>query len=229
VAVRRGLFLYIVGGREVSGQITEIKVQARNRKRVNVYLDGEYRFSLELLVAAGLSRGDTLSDEEIEELLLQDSVQTAFDKTLKFLAYRPRSSAEVRRYLRGKGVAPTVSERVLDRLRSASLLDDLAFAQYWVENRESFRPRGQQLLRQELRAKGIGQGLIDEVLTDVDEGRSAYEAAVQRAARYDRLDDEAFREKMYGFLRRRGFDYEVTRETIARLLLQRNGEGTARG
>ncbi|HUW94390.1 MAG TPA: regulatory protein RecX, partial [Anaerolineae bacterium] len=91
------------------------------------------------------------------------------------------------------------------------------------------RPRGRRLLRQELRAKGIGQGLIDEVLTDVEEGRSAYQAAVQRAARYARLDDEAFREKMYGFLRRRGFDYEVVRETIARLLLQRNGEGTARG
>jgi len=213
----------------VAGQITEIKLQARNRKRVNVYLDGEYGFSLGLLVAAPLSRGDTLSDEEIEELLLQDSIQTAFDRTLKFLAYRPRSSAEVKRYLREKGVAARVSERVLDRLRSASLLDDLAFAQYWVENRESFRPRGRRLLRQELRAKGIGQGLIDEVLTDVEEGRSAYQAAVQRAARYARLDDEAFREKMYGFLRRRGFDYEVVRETIARLLLQRNGEGTARG
>lgn len=213
----------------MAGQITEIKVQARSRKRVNVYLDGEYGFSLELLVAAPLSRGDTLSDEEIEELLLQDSTQTAFDRTLKFLAYRPRSSAEIKRYLREKGVAPRASERVLDRLRSANLLDDLAFAQYWVENRESFRPRGLRLLRQELRAKGIDHGLIDEVLTDVDESRSAYQAAVQRAARYDRLDDEAFREKMYGFLRRRGFDYEVARETIAFLLLQRNGEGTARG
>jgi regulatory protein len=160
---------------------------------------------------------------------LQDSIQAAFDKTLKYLAYRPRSSAEIKRYLREKGVDPRVSERVLDRLRSAGLVDDLAFGRYWVENRESFGPRGRRLLAQELRAKGIGQGLIDEVLTDVDEGTSAYQAAVQRAARYARLDDEAFREKMYGFLRRRGFDYEVTRETIARLLVQRNGEGTARG
>ncbi len=180
-------------------------------------------------MAASLSRGDTLSDEEIEELLLQDSIQTAFDKTLKYLAYRPRSSAEIKRYLRGKGVDREVSERVLDRLRSVGLLDDLAFARYWVENRESFKPRGRRLLGQELRAKGIDQGLIQEVLSDVDEGRSAYQAALQRATRYGRLDDEAFREKMYGFLRRRGFDYEVTRETIARLLLQRNGEGTARG
>ncbi len=213
----------------MAGQITDIKPQGKNRRRVNVYLDGEYGFSLELLVAAPLGRGDVLSDEEIEELLLQDSIQTAFDRTLKYLAYRPRSSAEIKRYLREKGVDPLVGERVLDRLRSDGLVDDLAFARYWVENRESFRPRGRRLLGQELRAKGIGQGLIAEVLTDVDEGRSAYQAAVQRAARYARLDDEAFREKMYGFLRRRGFDYEVTRETIARLLLQRNGEGTARG
>jgi len=210
----------------MAGQITAIKVQKRNKLRVGVYVDGEYAFSLGSLAAAQLSRGDNLSDQQIEELLTRDSVEAAYDRTLKYLAYRPRSSAEVGRYLSQKGVGAEIRDRVLDRLRGAGLVDDGAFAQFWVENRESFRPQGRRLLRQELRQKGISEGLIDEVLLGVEEDRSAYAAAAQRAVRFAHLEDEAFREKMYGYLRRRGFDHEVVAETTARLLAER-GEGRA--
>ncbi len=211
----------------MAGQITDVKVQKRNRKRVNVYLDGEYAFSVGLLAGASLGRGKVLSDAEIEELQRLDSAETAHDRTLNYLAYRPRSSSEVRRYLGDKGFAEDVAEEVVGRLSGAGLLGDLSFARFWVENRETFRPRGQVLLRQELREKGISDALIDEVLAETDEGRSAYEAGIQRAKRYAHLDDEAFTEKMYGFLRRRGFDYEVVRETVSRLLLQRGGDEPA--
>ena len=220
--------VFCIGGREVAGQITAIKAQKQNKNRVSVYIDGEYRFSLGLLAAAPLGRGDTLTDQQIEELLTQDAVEMAYDRTLKYLAYRPRSGAEVVRYLGQKGVAPEIQDRVLERLRAASLVDDAAFARFWVENRESFRPQGRRLLRQELRQKGISEALIQEVLSRVDEGRSAYAAAAQRAARYGHLSDEAFRQKIYGYLRRRGFDYDVVAETTARLLTER-GEGAARG
>jgi regulatory protein len=205
----------------MAGRITDIKVQRRNRKRVNIYLDGEYAFSVGLLAAASLGRGDVLSDGEIENLRRLDSAETAHDRTLNYLGYRPRSNAEVRHYLTGKGFSEQVVDEVIVRLSEAGLLDDLAFARYWVENRETFRPRGRILLRQELRQKGISDRLIDKVLTETDEGESAYAAGIERAKRYAQLDDEAFREKMSGFLRRRGFDYEVVRETVLRLLTLR--------
>jgi regulatory protein len=208
----------------MAGEITSIKAQKRNRDRVNIYLDGEYAFSLNMIVAASLGRGDYLSDERIEELQMEDSFEKAYDRALNYLSYRPRSSAEVSRYLRGKEVPPKVSEEVLQRLSAAGLLDDLAFAQYWVENRETFKPRGRRLLRQELRQKGISDELISDVLDEVDEEESAYQAALKQASRYASLDDGLFRQKMQSFLRRRGFDYDVIRETIKRLLQQKSEE-----
>ncbi len=213
----------------MGGQVTDIKMQARNSRRVNVYLDGQYGFSLALDVAASVGRGDNLSDEEIEKLQARDSEETAYDKCLKYLAYRPRSTSEVRRYLREKGVSAEVCELVAGRLERVGLLDDRAFARYWVENRETFRPRGRRLLRQELRAKGIDEELVVEVLSGVDEESSAFRAASSKATRYAGLDDEGFSAKMSGFLRRRGFDYEVVRETVSRVLLQRGEEGAADG
>jgi regulatory protein len=223
VAVCRSYFC--LGTLEMAGEITAIKVQKRNKDRVNIYLDGEYAFSLKMIVAASLGRGDYLSDERIKELQMQDSFQKAYDRTLNYLAYRPRSSAEMSRYLRQKEVPSQVSEEVLLRLSAAGLLDDLAFARYWVENRETFKPRGRRLLRQELRQKGIDDGLIAEVLDEVDEGESAYQAASKQASRYAGLDDELFRQKMQNFLRRRGFTYEVITETISRLRRQRGSAG----
>jgi len=209
----------------VAGEITNIKAQSRKRDRANIYLDGEYAFSVKMLVAASLSRGDYLSDERIRELQMEDSFQEAYDRSLNYLGYRPRSSAELRRYLGGKGVPAQVSDEVLQRLSAAGFVDDLAFARYWVENREAFNPRGRRLLRQELLQKGVGDELVAEAVAEVNEEESAYRAGVEQASRYAGLDDGLFRQRMHNFLRRRGFAYEVIGETISSLLRHRTSVG----
>jgi regulatory protein len=201
----------------MTGKITTLKFQKRNRERVNVYLDGKYAFSLQAILAARLHKGQFLSDEEIEGLLQEDASQKAYDRALNFLTYRPRSRAEVRRYLERKGVSPEVSERVEERLMRAGLLDDEAFARFWVENREQFKPRGRYRLRQELRQKGLEAQIIAQAVEEVDEEQSAYRAAVGRARRYAHLDRKDFRRKLGSFLQRRGFSYEIVKEVVERL------------
>src|SRR5712692_11109975 len=77
------------------------------------------------------------------------------DLALRFLAQRPRSEQEVRRRLRRAGVAEPAEDAVIAQLRQHALVDDTAFAEYWVEQRQTFRPRGARLLRAELRQHGI--------------------------------------------------------------------------
>jgi regulatory protein len=97
------------------------------------------------------------------------------------------------------------------------LLNDEEFARYWVENRERFRPRGRFALRYELRQKGIPDTAIEMALQTVDEADSAYRAAHDRAHRLGQLDRQAFRQRLVGFLRRRGFGYDVVKDAIDRL------------
>jgi regulatory protein len=203
--------------RTMVGKITALKFQKRNRERVNVYLDGKYAFSLQAILAARLHKGQLLSDGEIEGLLQEDASQKAYDRALNFLTYRPRSRAEVRRYLERKGVSPEVSERVEERLLRVGLLDDEAFARFWVENREQFKPRSRYRLRQELRQKGLDAQVIAQAVEEVDEEQSAYCAAVGRARRYAHLDRKDFWRKLGSFLQRRGFSYEIVKEVVERL------------
>jgi len=208
----------------MEGKITALREQKRNKDRVNVYLDGEYAFSLGAQLAAELQEGSFISAAELHELERRDSFANAYKKALDYLAYRPRSRNELSDYLRGKRVPERIIEEVLRGLAREELVDDLAFAQYWVENRERFRPRSRALLSYELRRKGLDEEVISEALTAVDEEESARRAAHQRASRYIRLDEKSFRQKMGQFLRRRGFTYRLIQEVVDFLLQQRRGD-----
>ena len=143
-------------------KITALKAQKRKKDRVNIYLDGEYAFSLSRITSAWLSIGQELSGEKIAELKSQDTREVAYTKTLQRLNHRDYSKAEIRRRLERNGTPVDVTDDVLKRLDRAGLVDDEKFAQNWVENRTEFRPRGRRALAYELRSKGVHQEIIEK-------------------------------------------------------------------
>lgn len=190
-------------------KITALTVQKRNKDRVNVFLDGEYAFSLAMHIAAGLRLGQSLSDDQIEDMQFSDSVEKAKQNAYRYLSYRPRSISETQTHLRNRGYDQSTIEKVIDRLTELELLDDWEFAQYWVEQRETFKPRGRLALRQELYQKGLSREIIDASVATVDEKIAALNAAQRKADRWSHLSKEEFFLKLGRYLQRRGFSYEL--------------------
>ena len=173
----------------VENKITAITAQKRNPNRVNVFLDGEYRFSLARIVAAWLEPGKVLNQEQISELIDKDTEENVFQSALRFLDFRPRSEGEIRLKLKQKGFEPEKIDLVIDKLRSSNLLHDDRFAASWVESRNEFHPRSQRLMRYELRNKGINENQIDEALkSSANDQDLALKAAKKTARRYNGLD-----------------------------------------
>lgn len=200
----------------MAGKITALKYQKKNRERVSVYLDGRFAFGLPAIVAASLKPGQELSDPEIEALQEKGSVESAYEKTLNYLSYRPRSRAEIVTYLRKRDADESQIEEIVARLERTGLVDDRAFARFWVENREQFRPRGPRALRYELRGKGISDDVIEQALASLDVSDSAYRAARKKVRQFSRLEQPVFHRKMVEYLARRGFDYEVAKQVAKR-------------
>lgn len=195
--------------------ITSITAQKKNRQRVNIYLDGEFGFGLSRIVAAWLKIGQQLSQKNIDELLSGDTVETAYQRALNFLSYRLRSITEVERNLIKHETDQHIISRTIQRLIDKKYLDDEEFAIRWVENRGEFRPRGTHMLRSELRQKGVSSKNIEAALLNLDEWELAYKAASLRAPRLKMKGWEEFRRKMYGYLARRGFNYENLSEIVS--------------
>jgi regulatory protein len=206
------------------GKITQLKIQNRDKDRVSVFIDGEYAFSVSLLAAADLRRGQALSSVEMATLKQEGDVHLAYQRAVRYLGYRPRSVDETRRHLVDKGCDSDAVEAVISRLMRQGYLDDVAFANYWVENREQFRPRGRRALAYELRQKGVDGDVIDSVLERVEEDDLAWSAVAGKIERWADLEEYAFKQRVAGYLDRRGFPYGVSREVADRAWNDVNSE-----
>jgi regulatory protein len=209
-------------------KVTAIRAgRKRGGKRVNVFLDNSFAFSLEAEVALkeNLEVGQELSEDKIEALTGSDLFQRCLNAAFRYLSYRLRSEAELRGRLKLRGFNGDSVEAVLARLREQGLVDDLAFAQFWKDNRESFRPRSRWLTASELRQKGVAEAVINQVVADVDDEDNAYRAAQSRAHRLPDSDYQDFRHRLGEYLKRRGFGYRVITQTVERLWQEkRRGE-----
>lgn len=147
---------------------------------------------------------------------LESSYHKARNAALRLLSYRSRSEKEVQRRLQGRFSEETV-ERTVSELRNQGLLDDEAFAKEWREKRETFRPKGPAVIKQELQRLGVDREVIRETLSGFDASANAYQAGSKYAAKLSLKDGAGFRRKLGGFLHRRGFEGEVLGQTVERL------------
>jgi regulatory protein len=201
----------------MAGTITKLEVQQRNKERVSVYLDDEFAFGIDIMAAAGLRRGQQLSDAEIAQLQADDDNHRAYLSAVRLLGTRPRSRQELERRLREKQYAPEAITHALERLEREGLVDDAEFARYWSENRTVFRPRSTRALRFELRQKGVSNEDMEEALEAVDDDEAAWAAIQPKLDAWQRLPVEEFQQSVLTFLARRGFSSQTARRAWNRL------------
>lgn len=206
-------------------KITALKAQVRDKNRVNVFVDGAYRFSLDITQVAelGVKQGKEYSETELTELEDESQFGKLYTRSLEYVLTRPRSQREMRDYLYKKtrptpmktggmkpGVSQALTDRVFNRLMQKGYLSDEKFARFWVENRNLRKGTSLRKLRSELSAKGVAQGLIDEVLS---ESERSDEAEIEKiiAKKAPRYDDE---QKLIAYLSRQGFSYDSIKTAL---------------
>ncbi|HDD62711.1 MAG: hypothetical protein DRI65_06335 [Chloroflexota bacterium] len=197
--------------------VTRLELQKKNPQRLNVYLDGEFAFGISRAAAPWLAEGNQISQQKINDLQEKDQFEGAYQRAINFLSYRIRSEKEIRQNLTKHEVPEEIIERVIDRLRGASLVNDREFASLWVENRVQFKPRGKRALSSELFQKGIPNEIIEDVLAELDEEELAYQCARSKIRKYSGLEEKAFQKKLSGLLTRRGFPYHIIKDVVSSL------------
>ncbi|MBI2860035.1 MAG: regulatory protein RecX [Chloroflexi bacterium] len=153
-----------------------------------------------------------------------ESLRRCLEVAIRFLGYRARSEREMRTRLQRGGFDAAVIEAVISRLKEQGLVDDLAFARSWTEDRRTLSPRSRRLVRSELKQKGIADQTIDGITGELDDDMSAYEVAASKARLLPPDDFAVFRKKIGGYLERRGFSYEVIERAVARAWREQNSK-----
>ncbi len=205
--------------------ITALEPQKKNPERINVYLDDQFAFGISRFVGAWLKRGDKLEDAKIKELLDEDQREVALQRALRFIAYQPRSEKEVTDKVTAAGIDEAIINAVMQELKEKNYLDDQRFAQSWIESRCASKPRSYRFYSYELKRKGISEEKIDQALQAAPpEEELAYRLGRKYMQRYAALTPDDFKKKLQGVLARRAFSYDVIRQTINKLNLERKME-----
>ena len=200
--------------------VTSIKPQ-KNRKRVNIYLDGKFGFGIDLenFAKLGLKVEQELSDKEIEEIVKKSEFQKTLEKLLRFTTLRPRSEKETDDWLKRMKVHESLYKDLFDRLKKLKLVDDKEFARWWIEQRLAFRPKSIRIMNYELRIKGIKDEIIREVLEEskIDEGQSARKILEKVKYKWERLKENDRKRKISDYLSRRGFGWSVIEKVLKKV------------
>ena len=147
---------------------------------------------------------------EKDQKRITHSLEQIFQKTLRFIGFRPRSQKEILFYLHKKTADEKIIAKILEDLTNLGLLDDAAFVDWWLDQRATFRPKGKRALVMELKQKGIDNNLIQKAVAEkVNEKEAAASLAEKKLRVWARLPQEICREKLVGFLERRGFNWET--------------------
>lgn len=204
-------------------KITALHLGNGLSRKTRIALDDRSAFSLKTEVALKerLKVGQQLSAGQIEALIKANDYQSCYDAAARYLSYRPRSEYEMRRQLTKHHFNDDCIEAVILKLKEQGLVDNNAFARFWRDNRQSFSPRGQYLIRLELKQKGVPGEIIEQVVSTIDDDDSAYRAAKSRAHSLKVSDYQDFRHRLGAYLKRRGFGYGVINRTIERLWQER--------
>jgi len=156
------------------------------------------------------------SDTQVEKSLLlnNSTLQHCLDAAYRYLSYRSRSEAEVKQRLRQRGFDTEAVEKTIAKLKEQNLIDDLAFAQFWKENRLSFKPKSKSLINKELKDKKVAAEIIEQVTKDIDDMDNAYKLGCRRMHILADLDYPDFYRRLSNYLRYRGFTYEVIKRIV---------------
>ncbi len=218
---------------EAPRTITQIVPHERRGDRFWIERDGIpwVTLSAARIAELGLRVGEVLTVERRAAIEHAAAVDAALEAGLRLLAVRPRSEAELQKRLRQKRFPEPVIQEALARLRLLGYVDDRAFAEAWVAQRQTTNPRGAAILRQELRSKGVSPELIEEVVVDDPDSELVAARALVRKHwnRLRRIDRKTAQRRLVGLLQRRGFSWSVIRTVLGEQEIGRENDEELRG
>ena len=137
------------------------------------------------------------------------------------LKFRPRSSKEIAQRLKKKDFDQKTIKEITLYLEEKGFLNDREFTRAWIESRLK-RRFGFNRIRRELGIKGIDKQIIDletqEIKKRYSEEDTLIQLAEERWRKLSGIPAQKAKQRLFGYLTRRGFSPEIIIETVNKLL-----------
>jgi len=142
---------------------------------------------------------------------------TPFDRALKYLSLRARSTKEIFDYLIKKGYEEADINGAIARLLELKFLNDDDYARSFTESKQR-KGKSKRSIEFELKIKGVSKEVTEDVLGFANSDyKTALEFITKRIKQYERFVPEEKQKKIISRLRSRGYDWETISKVLKKL------------
>ncbi len=188
--------------------ITNITLQVKNKKRCNLFVDGEFycALSYETVMKNYLKNGLEIDKDKLEIIVEENEKQEALNRAVTYISKNLKTKRQVKDYLLGKGYSEEVAWYCVDKLKEYDYINDVEYSKRYIES--TAKNQGNRLIEYKLMMKGVRKEDIQNAYLDTD--INANENAKNIAIKYLK-NKEITKEniaKTYRYLIGKGFSYE---------------------
>lgn len=197
--------------------ITAITPQKNDSGRRSIFVDGQFAFSLiqEDVAYFKLKENGEISQKTYDYITQKLLYIKAQDTALQYIGFQMRTAFQVRQKLQDKEYAENVIEEVMTFLLKYKYVDDEDYCRRYIRQRQRLSPRGAYALKAELRQKGVADSIIEKAVDEsgLDEIEAACRLIAKKCRRLENIDEKS-KKRLWGFLQRRGFSYDIIKEAF---------------
>lgn len=205
-------------------KITRLVRSVHNTEKIAIYIDSKYTFSVleSIVISESLYVGKEITKEELRRLEDLAKYKLLKQKLLNVISIRPRSEREIRNYL-VKKKAINFTDELIDELKREGIIDDLGFANWWIQQRRTFSKKSIREVQKELFLKGISREIIQQAEIENKDDLVELDSALNLLQKKKgllvskNLNEELLNEKLKIFLTRKGFSWEIIHAAFDRL------------
>ena len=201
--------------------VTAITQQKKDETRYNVFINGEYAFALPMqdILYFKLKEGREVPEETVEYIQNSLIYIKAQDTALHYIGYKMRTVKEIRIKLAEKEFSEEVIEKVITFLEKYGYADDREYCRKYIKEKLRMKPKSGYALKIELKQRGISSRIIEEVMaeTEVDEEGDAFRWLERKSRGIWPPQDDKQKKKLYDFLLRKGYSYDIIGEAFRQM------------
>ena len=193
--------------------VTALKAQEKNKKRVNVYLDGEFYCGMDLFTVLSnrIKVGESYDEKTLAALSAEDNYSAALNASLNYISKSMHTKMQMIVYLKKKGYDGKTIARVIDKLEEYGYVNDELYAEKYAD--EKALSGGKRKIAFELKTKGVDEKIVEAVLGDERDEDEGCKRVAEKYLKGRPLDKE-LKQKCYRYLIGKGFGYDTAKRIL---------------
>jgi regulatory protein len=196
----------------------KLSVKQGNRNKVHIYIDDEYRYTVDgdWWYSEKWHKLTQIDEEELAALEGAVSFRRAFNTGMNLLSYRPHGKKELENKLVQKKHPREAAAKAVERLEELKLINDKDFAEMLSRHLSEGKGYSAKRVRQELLRRGIDRETAEAALMTIDKNADERIIELLQKKYYRYLDDEKGRKKVFNALLRLGYGYSEINSALRR-------------